>query len=74
MVLDICSRKIVGHEVHVAESAELASLLLSKARLAEGLAGLEVVLHSNNGSAIKGATMLATLEKLASCRRSADLE
>ena len=64
MVLDIYSRKIVGHEVHVAESADLASLLLSKASLAEGLAGREVVLHSDNGSAMKGATMLATLEKL----------
>lgn len=64
MVLDVYSRKIVGHEVHIAESAELASLLLCKASLAEGLAGREVVLHSDNGSAMKGATMLATLEKL----------
>ena len=64
MVLDVYSRKIVGHEVHVAESAELASLLLRRASLAEGLAGREVVLHSDNGSAMKGATMLATLERL----------
>lgn len=64
MVLDVYSRKIVGHEVHVAESAELASLLLRRASLAEGLAGREVVLHSDNGSAMKGATMLATMEKL----------
>ena len=64
MVLDVYSRKIVGHEVHVAESAESASLLLRKASLAEGLAGRPVVLHSDNGSSMKGATMLATLEKL----------
>jgi putative transposase len=64
MVLDVYSRKIVGHEVHVAESAELASMLLRKASLAEGLAGRAVVLHSDNGSSMKGATMLATLEKL----------
>jgi putative transposase len=64
MVLDVYSRKIVGHEVHIAESADLASLLLRKASLAEGLAGREVVLHSDNGSSMKGATMLATLEKL----------
>ena len=64
MVLDVYSRKIVGHEVHIAESAELASSLLRKASLAEGLAGREVVLHSDNGSSMKGATMLATLEKL----------
>lgn len=64
MVLDVYSRKIVGHEVHIAESAESASLLLRKASLAEGLAGRPMVLHSDNGSAMKGATMLATLEKL----------
>ena len=64
MVLDVYSRKIVGHEVHVAEAAELAALLIRKASLAEGLAGSKVVLHSDNGSAMKGATMLATLEKL----------
>jgi hypothetical protein len=49
---------------HVTESAELAALLMRKASLAEGLAGRKVVLHSDNGSAMKGATMLATLEKL----------
>ena len=64
MVLDIYSRKIVGHEVHAAESAEQAALLMRKASLAEGLAGRKVVLHSDNGSSMKGATMLATLEKL----------
>ena len=36
MMLDVFSRKIVGHEVHVAESAELAALLMRKASLAEG--------------------------------------
>lgn len=64
MVLDVFSRKIVGHEVHVAESAELASLLMRRASLAERLAGRPLVLHSDNGSAMKGATMLATLEQL----------
>jgi transposase InsO family protein len=64
MVLDVFSRKIVGHEVHVAESAELASLLMRRASLAESLAGRPLVLHSDNGSAMKGATMLATLEQL----------
>jgi putative transposase len=64
MMLDVFSRKIVGHEVHVAESSELAALLMRKASLAEGLAGRSLVLHSDNGSAMKGATMLATLEYL----------
>ncbi len=64
MILDVFSRKIVGHEVHLAESAELASLVMRKASLAEGLAGRPLVLHSDNGSSMKGATMLATLENL----------
>lgn len=58
MALDVFSRKIVVHEVHVAESAELASLLMRRTSLAEGLAGRALVLHSDNGSAMKGSTML----------------
>jgi transposase InsO family protein len=64
MVLDVFSRKIVGHEVQEAESAELAAMLMRRTSLAEGLAGRPLVLHSDNGSAMKGATMLATLENL----------
>jgi putative transposase len=64
MMLDVFSRKIVAHEVHEAESAELAALLMRRASLAEGLAGRPLVLHSDNGSPMKGATMLATLENL----------
>ena len=59
MVLDVYSRKIVGHEVHVAESADLAALLMRRASLAEGLAGRKVVLHSgqwqrNEGGDVAG--------------------
>ena len=64
MVLDVFSRKILGHEVHVVELAELASLLMRNAGLTEGLVCRDVALHSDNGSTTKGATMLAKLEKL----------
>lgn len=64
MILDVFSRKIVGHEVHVEESADLAAQLMRKASLAEGLGGRKMVLHSDNGSSMKSATMLAMLEKL----------
>jgi putative transposase len=64
MILDVFSRKIVGHEVHEVEAADLASLLMRRASLAEGLSGRPLVLHSDNGSPMKGATMLATLENL----------
>ncbi len=64
MIMDIYSRKIVGWEVHETESAELASMLAKKACLSEGVIGTGVVLHSDNGSPMKGATMLATLQRL----------
>lgn len=49
LFLDIFSRKIVGWQIYDSESSELAG---------------EVMLHSDNGSAMKGATMLATLQHL----------
>jgi putative transposase len=68
MVLEIYSRKIVGHEVNVTESAGLASLMMRKASLVEGLAGREEVLHLDNDSSMKGSTMLGRLKRLGSCR------
>ena len=64
LVEDIYSRKIVGWEVHDSEAAEHASQLIRKACLAEGIHEDRLVLHSYNGSPMKGATMLATLQKL----------
>ena len=64
VIEDIFSRKIVGWEVHEQESAEHASRLIRKACLAEGIHKEGLVLHSDNGSPMKGATMLATLQRL----------
>ena len=65
LFMDIYSRKIVGWEVYDNESSEQAAVVLRKARLAESIApGQKVTLHSDNGSPMKGATMLATLQKL----------
>jgi putative transposase len=64
MIMDVYSRKIVGWEVCKTESAEYASELFRKTYLREGIAGRVLFLHSDNGSPMKGATMLATLEKL----------
>lgn len=65
LFMDIYSRKIVGWEVYENESAEQASVVLEKTRLAEALLpGHEVVLHSDNGGPMKGATMMATLDRL----------
>jgi transposase InsO family protein len=64
MIMDIYSRKIVGWEVFDSESADNASLLIRKTCLNEKIASKPLVLHSDNGSPMKGATMLATLQKL----------
>jgi len=64
LVMDIYSRKIVGWEISENETAEQASQLIRKACLAEGIHQKGLVLHSDNGSPMKGATMLATLQKL----------
>ena len=61
---DVYSRKLVASEVHEVESAELAARLLTQGCLREGLAGRPLVLHSDNGSAMKGATMLACMQNL----------
>ncbi|MCU7895386.1 MAG: IS3 family transposase, partial [Candidatus Thiodiazotropha sp. (ex Lucinoma aequizonata)] len=64
LVMDIYSRKIVGWKIHENETADHASLLIRKACLAEGISEQGLVLHSDNGSPMKGATMLATLQRL----------
>lgn len=64
MIMDVYSRNIVGWEVCETESAGHASVLFRKTYLREGIAGKVLILHSDNGSPMKGATMLATLEKL----------
>lgn len=64
LMLDIYSRKIVGWEVFEQESSDHAATVFRKAYLREGVAGDELVLHSDNGSPMKGATMLATLQRL----------
>lgn len=64
LFLDIFSRKIVGYHVYQEEAAEYAAEVISKACLAEGVQEGEITLHSDNGSPMKGSTMLAMLQKL----------
>jgi transposase InsO family protein len=64
LVLDVYSRAIVGWEVHENECASHAAQLIIKACLRHQVARNQLVLHSDNGSPMKGATMLATLQRL----------
>lgn len=64
MFIDIFSRKIVGWNIHTTESAEHASNLVKHIYLSEGVKKGQVYLHSDNGSPMKGSTMLMTLKEL----------
>lgn len=64
LVMDIYSRKIVGWEVHERECADHAATLIEKACWAEHVRRGSLVLHADNGSPMKGATMLAKLQSL----------
>ncbi len=64
LILDLYSRKIVVWEVHECEASDLAAQLLRKACLSEGIVTQPLVLHSDNGSPMKGASMLETLRRL----------
>jgi transposase InsO family protein len=64
VVLDVWSRKIVGWSVHEEESAEHASAMIQAACVREGIRRDQLVLHSDNGGPMKGATLLATLQVL----------
>jgi len=64
MIVDVWSRKIVGWQVHIEENMELSSLLISEVCREMNVDPEGIVLHSDNGGPMKGATMLATLQKL----------
>jgi len=64
LIMDIFSRKIVGWWIYDVESSELAGQVVREICERENIAPDQVVLHSDNGSPMKGATMLATLQAL----------
>jgi putative transposase len=65
LILDLFSRKIVAWDIWEEESAEFASELVRRAVLSERLTrNHPLILHSDNGSPMKGATLLELLYKL----------
>jgi transposase InsO family protein len=64
LVMDVWSRKIVGWAVHERESADYAAAVIRESALREGIDERQLVLHSDNGGAMTGATMVATLQWL----------
>jgi putative transposase len=68
LVIDVWSRKIVGWAIHERECTDLASDLIDSLCVAEGISRDQLSLHSDNGSPMKGSTLLATLERLGVAR------
>ncbi|MBD1577993.1 IS3 family transposase [Vibrio sp. S11_S32] len=64
LIEDIYSRKIVGYEVYAQESGEKAAQLLQRTLMREQCFNRALVLHSDNGSAMKSSTMKAKMEEL----------
>jgi len=64
LFVDIFSRKIVGWQVYEEENSTLAGELLRDLCRREGIQAEQLILHSDNGSPMKGSTMLATLQQL----------
>ena len=62
--VDIFSRYIVGAQVYESESAQLSAPLLKDICERFGIAQGQVTLHSDNGSPMKGQTMLAMMQEL----------
>ncbi len=64
LFMDIYSRKIVGFDICESESMENSAKIFSKICRKENIKPEQLILHSDNGGAMKGATMLATMQKL----------
>ncbi|PKN95745.1 MAG: hypothetical protein CVU43_24140 [Chloroflexi bacterium HGW-Chloroflexi-5] len=62
LIEDVWSRMITGWKIHYEESADYAAKMMSDIGKTTDLTGL--YLHSDNGSPMKGATMLSTLQRL----------
>lgn len=64
LFIDIYSRKIVGFGVYDSEKSEYAVEVIEKACISEKILRNQIVVHSDNGSPMKGSTLLATFQSL----------
>jgi transposase InsO family protein len=62
--MDIFSRKIVYWKIFDRESADNAAEMIEEACEKNNITKNQIVLHSDNGGPMKGATMLATMQRL----------
>jgi transposase InsO family protein len=64
LFLDVFSRKIVAWQIYAKESGENASEVMKDLCWREKIRPGQLILHSDNGGSMKGATILAMLQKL----------
>lgn len=64
LFLDLFSRKIIGWDIHATQESSLSALLLEDICVNEKINKHQLVIHSDNGGPMKGATMLATMQRL----------
>jgi len=64
LVVDVWSRKIVAWMIAQQESSEIAAAMITRASVENGVDRDHLVIHSDNGGPMKGATLLATLQFL----------
>jgi putative transposase len=61
LVVDVWSRRVVGWRVHERENAELAAAMAQEICEQSKINPTGLVLHSDNGPAMRGSTMVTTL-------------
>ena len=64
LVMDVWSRRIVGWRVEARESADLAGALITQACRDGNVDPRGLVLHADNGAAMRGSSMISTLQWL----------
>lgn len=64
LIMDVWSRRIVGWRIAQRESAEIAAALITQSCAAGNINPRGLVLHSDNGHAMRGSSMLSTLQWL----------
>jgi putative transposase len=64
MVMDVWSRKVVESAVYEEENSAFAAELIASCCSMEGIQPGQLVIHSDNGSPMKGAMLLSTLQGL----------
>ncbi|MEX1361729.1 MAG: IS3 family transposase [Nannocystaceae bacterium] len=64
VIIDVWSRMIVGAEVHETEDDAISAKLVERCCAEQGVRPDQLALHSDNGGAMKGNTMLAKLQQL----------